>query len=255
MDRLEAMSIWMRVAETGSFSAASRQLGMPLATVSRKVGELEAHLGTKLLTRSTRKVALTEAGAIYLSSAKRILEDVDETERIAAGEFEHPRGELVLTAPVLFGRLHILPLVTDFLALHPDIRVRLVLSDRNLHLIDDHVDAALRIGPLPDSRMVATRIGSMRTVVCAEFESPCGARQAARSAGSRGATVRALRYAVGDTYVVVSTQGHKRTDRAADQASSFRFDCRGRRLGRRPRGRRHSRLTLSMRGCCERRRA
>jgi DNA-binding transcriptional LysR family regulator len=167
MDRLEAMSILVRVAETGSFSGASRQLGMPLATVSRKVGELESHLGTKLLTRTTRKVALTDAGAVYIGSAKRILEEVDETERAAAGEFHQPRGELILTAPVLFGRLHILPVVTEFLAAYPDIHVRLVLSDRNLHLIDDHVDVALRIGRLPDSRIVATRIGSMRTVVCA----------------------------------------------------------------------------------------
>jgi DNA-binding transcriptional LysR family regulator len=167
MDRLEAMSILVRVAETGSFSAASRQLGMPLATVSRKVGELESHLGTKLLTRTTRKVALTDVGSSYLVSAKRILEQVDETERTVAGEFFQPRGELILTAPVLFGRLHILPIVTEFLAAYPDVRVRLALSDRNLHLIDDHVDVALRIGPLPDSRIVATRVGSMRTVVCA----------------------------------------------------------------------------------------
>ncbi len=138
-----------------------------MATVSRKVGELEAHLGTKILTRTTRKVTLTDAGATYIGSARRILEEVDETERVAAGEFHQPRGELILTAPVLFGRLHILPVVTEFLTLYPDIQVRLVLSDRNLHLIDDHVDVALRIGPLPDSRMVATRICLMRTVVCA----------------------------------------------------------------------------------------
>lgn len=167
MDRLEAMSILVRVAETGSFSATSRQLGIPLATVSRKVGELESRLGTKLLTRTTRKVALTEGGAVYIASAKRILEQVDETERVAAGEFHQPRGELILTAPVLFGRLHILPVVTEFLAEYPDIHVRLMLSDRNLHLVEDHVDVALRLGLLPDSRIVATRIGSMRTVVCA----------------------------------------------------------------------------------------
>lgn len=167
MDRLEAMSILVRVAETGSFSAASRQLRIPLATVSRKVGELESHLGTKLLTRTTRKVALTDAGTVYIASAKRILEQVQETEQVAAGEFHQPRGELLLTAPVLCGRLHILPLVTEFLVAYPDIHVRLVLSDQNLHLIDDHVDVALRIGPLPDSHIVATRIGSMRTVVCA----------------------------------------------------------------------------------------
>jgi DNA-binding transcriptional LysR family regulator len=161
------MSILVRVAETASFSAAARQLNMPLATVSRKVGELESHLGTRLLSRTTRKVTLTDAGAAYLVSAKRILDEVEETERIAAGEYHQPRGELILTAPVLFGRLHVLPVVAEFLAAHPRINVRLLLSDQNLRLIDDHVDVAARIGPLPDSRMVASRIGSMRTVVCA----------------------------------------------------------------------------------------
>ncbi len=140
---------------------------MPLATVSRKVGDLEVHLGSKLLIRSTRKLALTEAGAVYLASARRILEEVSEAEQLAAGEFHMPRGELILTAPVLFGRLHILPVVTDFLAAYPEINVRLTLSDRNLHLIDDHIDMAVRIGRLPDTSMVATRIGTVRPVVCA----------------------------------------------------------------------------------------
>jgi DNA-binding transcriptional LysR family regulator len=140
---------------------------MPLSTVSRKVNELETHLGTRLLVRTTRKVALTEAGAAYVASARRILEAIDETERIAAGEFHTPRGELVLTAPVLFGRLYILPIVTDFLAAFPEINVRLLLSDRNLNLLDDPIDMAVRIGALPDSRMVATRVGTMRTVLCA----------------------------------------------------------------------------------------
>ena len=167
MDRLEAMSILLRVVEKGSFSAASRDLRIPLATISRKVNELESHLGTRLLVRTTRKLALTDVGVAYMASARRILEEVDEAERTAAGEFHAPRGELILTAPVLFGRLHILPVVTDFLAAYPEIDVRLLLSDRNLHLIDDHVDMAARIGPLPDSRMVVTRIGSVRTVVCA----------------------------------------------------------------------------------------
>jgi DNA-binding transcriptional LysR family regulator len=140
---------------------------MPLATVSRKVNELERHLGARLLVRTTRRLALTDAGAAYVASARRILEAVDEAERTAAGEFRAPRGELILTAPVLLGRLHILPVVTDFLAAYPEIDVRLLLSDRNLDLLDDHVDLAVRIGPLPDSSLIATRIGAMRTVVCA----------------------------------------------------------------------------------------
>lgn len=167
MDRLDAMTVLLRVVDRGSFSAASRDLGMPLATVSRRVNELERHLGTRLLVRTTRKVALTDVGASYVASARRILDDIDETERLAAGEFHAPRGELVLTAPIMFGRLHILPIVTEFLAAYPEIDIRLMLSDKNLHLVDDHVDMAVRIGALRDSSMVASNVGSMRTVVCA----------------------------------------------------------------------------------------
>jgi DNA-binding transcriptional LysR family regulator len=170
MDRLDAMTVLLGVVDKGSFSAASRDLRVPLATVSRKVNELERHLGTRLLVRTTRKVSLTEAGVGYVTSARRILDAVGEAERVAAGEFQAPRGELIVTAPILFGRLHILPVVADFLAAYPEINVRLLLSDRNLHMIDDHVDMAARIGPLPDSSLVATRIGAMRTVVCVSPE-------------------------------------------------------------------------------------
>ncbi len=167
MDRLEAMAILVRVSDRGSFSAAARELGAPLATVSRKVGELEAQLGVRMLARTTRKVELTEAGAAYVASARRILDQVAEAEKAAAGEFSAPRGELTITAPLLFGRLYVLPIVAEFLALWPEITVRLLLSDRNLHLLEDHVDLAVRIGPLADSALLATRIGSMRLVTCA----------------------------------------------------------------------------------------
>lgn len=167
MDRIEAMTILLAVVDKGSFSAAGRALGVPLATVSRKVSELEKHLGTKLLVRTTRKVMPTDAGSTYIAAARRIVGEIDEAERIVAGEVRALRGELILTAPVLFGRLHILPIVAEFLRAYPEIDVRLLLSDRNLHLVEDHVDMAVRIGRLPDSTMVATRVGSMRTVVCA----------------------------------------------------------------------------------------
>jgi DNA-binding transcriptional LysR family regulator len=167
MDRLEAMMILLRVVDKGSFSAASRDLGVPLASVSRKVIDLETHLGARLLVRTTRTLALTEAGRAFVAASRRILDEVDEAERVAAGEYEAPRGELVLTAPILFGRIHLLPVVTAFLAAYPDITIRLSLSDRNLHLLDESLDMAVRIGPLPDSGMIATSIGSMRTVVCA----------------------------------------------------------------------------------------
>jgi DNA-binding transcriptional LysR family regulator len=170
MDRLDAMSIFVAAVDAGSFSAASRKLGVPLPTVSRKVSELESHLKTRLLVRSTRKLSLTDAGVTYLGACKRILDDVGNAERTAAGEYAAPRGELVLTAPIVFGRLHVLPIVCDFLARFPEINVRLVLSDKNIPLVDDQVDVAVRIGALPDSSLVATRVGSVTHVVCASPE-------------------------------------------------------------------------------------
>ena len=167
MDRLEAMSMLVAVTERGSFSAAARALDVPLATLSRKVSDLESLLGARLLIRTTRKLTLTDAGIAYVASVRRILEQVEEAEREAAGEFTQPKGELVLTAPIMFGRLHVLPIVAEFLAEFPEISVRLHLGDRNVDLIDDHVDMAVRIGRLPDSSMVATPVGQMRTVTCA----------------------------------------------------------------------------------------
>ena len=167
MDRFEAMSMLLAVVDNGSFSAASRMIRVPVATLSRKVSELEALLGAQLLIRTTRKLTLTDAGTTYVTNARRILEQLEETEREAAGEFVEPKGELALTAPLFFGRLHVLPIVAEFLALFPDIRIRLRLADHNVDLVGHGVDMAVRIGELPDSDMVATRIGSMRTVVCA----------------------------------------------------------------------------------------
>jgi DNA-binding transcriptional LysR family regulator len=166
VDRLEAMSLLVTAAETGSLSAAGRKLGVPLPTVSRKVSDLEAHMKTRLLIRSSRKLTLTDAGAAYVAACKRILEQVSDAERAASGEYSAPRGDLVVTAPVVFGRLHVLPVVTAFLSRYPEINVRLLLSDRNVHLIDDHIDLAVRIGALADSSLVATGVGSVRRVVC-----------------------------------------------------------------------------------------
>lgn len=167
MDRLEAMAIFVAAVETGSLSAAGRRLGTPLPTVSRKISDLESHLNTRLLIRSTRKLSLTDAGAAYLAAARRILDQVEEAERSAAGEYAAPQGELVVAAPIVFGRLHVLPLVNAFLQRFPAVRVRLLLSDRNTDIIEDHIDVAVRIGPLPDSALVATRVGAVRSVVCA----------------------------------------------------------------------------------------
>ena len=166
MDRLESMTVLVAVIETGSLSAAGRKLGMPLATVSRKLSDLEAHLKTRLLNRSTRQLALTDAGRSYVESCRRILEDIGEAERAATGEYAEPRGNLVITAPIVFGRLHVLPVVTDFLKAYPEIDIRLALGDRVVNLLEDQVDLAVRIGELPDSSLIATRVGLIRRVVC-----------------------------------------------------------------------------------------
>ncbi|WP_375462178.1 LysR family transcriptional regulator, partial [uncultured Enterovirga sp.] len=167
MDRLEAMALLAAAVEHGSLSAASRRVGVPLPTLSRKIAELEARLNARLLVRSTRGLTPTEAGAAYLAASRRILEQVDDAERAVAGEWRRPRGELIVTAPVVFGRLHVLPAVTAFLGLYPEIDVRLVLTDRNLDLVDEQVDVALRIGALPDSGLKAVQVGRVRRVLVA----------------------------------------------------------------------------------------
>ncbi|MBZ9866846.1 LysR family transcriptional regulator [Mesorhizobium sp. CA15] len=167
MDRLDAMSLFVATVEAGSLSATAKRAGVPLPTVSRKLSELEKHLGTRLLNRSTRRLTLTDAGQSYLAACRRILDEVSEAERDAAGEYSSPTGELVITAPVVFGRLHVLPVIADFLAVYPQVDVRLTLSDRITQLVEEHIDLALRIGELPDSAMVAIRVGSIRRIVCA----------------------------------------------------------------------------------------
>ena len=166
MDRLDAMTVFLAAVETGSLSAAGRKLGMPLPTVSRKLSDLETHLHARLFNRSTRKLTLTDAGSDYVAACKRILEDVVEAERSVSGEYSEPRGELVIAAPLVFGRLHVLPVTADFLKVHPQVDVRLSLSDRVVNLMDDHVDLAVRIGELPDSRLTAMRIGTVHRVIC-----------------------------------------------------------------------------------------
>jgi DNA-binding transcriptional LysR family regulator len=167
MDRFEGMSIVLAIAEAGSLSAAARQRKMPLATLSRKVSELEAHLRTKLFNRSSRALVPTEAGRSYIAAAKRILADVAETERAASGEYATPRGDLSVSAPVALGRLHLQPVLTEFLATFPEVDVQLSLQDHAVNLLEDHVDVALRIGPHAESSLIAVRVGEIRRVMCA----------------------------------------------------------------------------------------
>lgn len=166
MDRFEAMSFFVTAVDLGSFSAAARKLGTPLPTVSRKIAELEQHLNARLLVRSTRKLTVTEAGGAYLSACRTILDQVGDAERNASGEYSTPRGDMLVTAPIVFGRRYLLPVINDFLAAFPEIRIKLMLSDLNLHLIDNRIDIALRIGHLPDSSLISTPVGTVCRVLC-----------------------------------------------------------------------------------------
>lgn len=167
MDRLKSMSTFVSVVESGGFSAAARSLSMPLATVSRKVSELEDELGIRLLNRNTRQVTLTDSGRDYFESCRSILSQLDEAERAVVGEYRMPRGELIVTAPIVFGRMHVIPLVTELLADYPELTVKLLLVDRVVDLIEEHADVAIRIGSLPDSALVSANVGQIKRVVTA----------------------------------------------------------------------------------------
>lgn len=161
------MSAFVAVVETGSFSAAARQLGTPLATVSRRVGELETELKARLLTRTTRKLALTDAGQQYFQTCRRVLEEIGEAERLVSGEYSAPKGSLVVSAPVVFGKLHLMPIVLEFLHAYPEVDIELRLIDVPVDLVELHIDVALRIGFLDDSSLLTLRVGEIRHIICA----------------------------------------------------------------------------------------
>jgi DNA-binding transcriptional LysR family regulator len=167
MDRLDAMTAFVAAVEGGSLAAAARRLRRSPAAITRAITALEDHLGNQLLRRTTRSLKLTEAGEQYIVACRRILADLAEAERVAAGERATPRGLLALTAPVAFGRLHVRPIVDAFLAAHPEVQVRMTLVDRLVHVIEEGIDVAVRIGELPDSSLIALRVGEVRRVVCA----------------------------------------------------------------------------------------
>lgn len=166
MDRLEAMRSLIAAVDAGSLSAAARRSNIPLPTLSRRIADLETHLGAQLLIRTTRRLHLTDAGEAFVATARRLLDDLDDAERAAAGEYRAPRGELVVTAPISFGRLHVAPVVHDFLAAYPEVSVRLVLSDQVIVLAEAHMDVAVRIGHMAESELIARKIGEVRWIVC-----------------------------------------------------------------------------------------
>ena len=167
MDRLRTMSVFVAVAEEAGFAPAARRLNMSPPSVTRAVSDLEARLGARLLHRTTRSVKLTEAGHRYLADCRRILTEIEEADRHAAGLHAAPSGTVSVTASVVFGRVVLTPILLDLLDRYPDLSVSTLFVDRVVHLIDEGIDVAVRIAELPDSSLTAVRVGSVRRVLCA----------------------------------------------------------------------------------------
>jgi DNA-binding transcriptional LysR family regulator len=166
MDRWEAMRVFVRVAETESFAEAARHLHMSAPAVTRAVAALEGTIGARLFVRTTRSVKLTEAGGRYFDDCKRILSDIVEAEAAAGGSYATPSGTLAVTASALFGQMHVLPIVTEYLDTYPTMSARTFFIDRPVNIIEEGIDVAIRIGRLPDSGFTAIKVGSVRRVVC-----------------------------------------------------------------------------------------
>ncbi|TXM90397.1 LysR family transcriptional regulator, partial [Methylobacterium sp. WL122] len=175
MDRFAALTTFVAVAERGGFKVASRHLGVSPPAVTRTIAALERHLGVPLFRRSTRSVALTEEGAALLERAREILMRLQDAEHVVMGRQTTPQGELQITAPVVFGRLHVLPVVADLLARHRQMSVRLMLLDRNIRLVEEGIDVAVRIGEPRDSSLHSVAVGTVRQVLVAS-PAYCAAR-------------------------------------------------------------------------------
>ncbi|HJU15530.1 MAG TPA: LysR family transcriptional regulator [Stellaceae bacterium] len=179
LDRLEALRIFVAIAEEGSFVRAARRLQRSPAAVTRAVSDLEARFGTRLLTRTTRAVALTEAGGRCLEQARQVLGAYGVLEQSASRERSGPAGLLTISAPEMFGRLHILPIAQRYLCTHPGVQVSLLLLNRLVSFVDEGVDLGVRIAQLADSSLRAIQVGAVRRVVCASpgYLSACGVPQ------------------------------------------------------------------------------
>lgn len=167
MDKLRLMAAFVAVAEEGGFAAGARRVRMSAPAITRSVAALEHTLGAKLLRRTTRKVALTNAGERYLADARRILAQVSDAEEAVGGLQTQARGQMTITAPVLFGKMFVLPVILDYLQRHPAVEISALFLDRVVNLMDEGVDVGIRIGVLPDSSMNAIRVGQVQQVVCA----------------------------------------------------------------------------------------
>jgi DNA-binding transcriptional LysR family regulator len=166
MDRWQAMRIFVKVAETESFADSARHLHMSAPAVTRAIAALEELIGTRLFVRTTRSVKLTEPGSRYLDDCRRILSDIVEAEAAAAGSYATPSGTLAITASALFGQMYVLPIMHEYLNTYPTVRGRTFFVDRPVNVVEENIDVAIRIGHLPDSGFSATKVGSVRRIVC-----------------------------------------------------------------------------------------
>ncbi len=166
MDRWQAMRIFVKVAESESFAESARHLNMSAPAVTRAVAALEEMIGTRLFVRTTRAVKLTESGIRYVEDCRRILSDIAEAEAAAAGAFAKPSGTLAVTAPAMFGHMYVLPIMTEYLDANPTVSGRTLFIDRQVNIVEEGIDVAIRIGHLPDSGFTAIRVGSVRRVIC-----------------------------------------------------------------------------------------
>lgn len=166
MDQFHLITVFAAVVDANGFAGAARKLNMSPPAVTRAVNELEAHLGLRLLTRTTRTVRVTDAGERYVQDCRRILAEMLEADESVRGLHALPRGRLTLTAPVLFGGIYVTPIVTEYLGRYPEVSASCLFLDRVVNLLDEGVDVAIRIGELPDSSMQAIRVGQVRRVIC-----------------------------------------------------------------------------------------
>jgi DNA-binding transcriptional LysR family regulator len=167
LDRLHLINVFVAVVDTQGFAGASRKLNLSPPAVTRAINELEAHLGVRLLTRTTRIVKVTEAGARYAEDCRAVLSQLNEADESASGLHGSPRGRLTITAPVGFGAMYVTPVVTEYLDRYPEVTVSCWFMDRRVNMLDEGVDVGVRIGALPDSSMQAIRVGRMRLLMCA----------------------------------------------------------------------------------------
>jgi DNA-binding transcriptional LysR family regulator len=177
MDRIDSMRAVVASVDRGSLAAAARSLAHSPAAVTRALALLESRLGVQLLHRSTRALRLTDFGESYLATCRDVLATLDTAERGAATEQERPTGQLTVTAPLMFGQVHLRPVLDAFLDANPAIQGRLLLLDRVVNLLEEGIDVAIRLGQLPDSTLVTTRLGEVRRVLCAApaYIERCGA--------------------------------------------------------------------------------